>query len=81
MILGDIINSKQCMMIPEASQLKAVAHSESHYVKRSIGLTMELGYQVFITINPADVFHPLIMFLVGTDINIDNLLHKDIPNH
>jgi hypothetical protein len=34
----------------------------------------------YITINPADVYSPVIKFLVGADIDIDNLLPGDIPN-
>jgi hypothetical protein len=38
-------------------------------------LLMQLGLPSFyVTINPADVFNPLVKFLAGTDINIDNIL-------
>ena len=35
----------------------------------------------FITINPADVYNPLIKFLAGEDIGLDNLLPTDIPDY
>ena len=45
------------------------------------GLTYELGMPSFyITINPADVYNPLVKFLAGSDIDIDNLLPEQVPN-
>ena len=42
----------------------------------------ELGMPSFyITINPADVFNPLVKFLAGDEINIDNLLPEQVPNY
>jgi Helitron helicase-like domain at N-terminus len=35
----------------------------------------------FITINPADVYNPLVKFLRGADIDIDNLLPEHVPNY
>ncbi|KAF8167655.1 hypothetical protein B0H34DRAFT_641905, partial [Crassisporium funariophilum] len=35
----------------------------------------------FITINPADVYNPLVRFLAGANIDIDNLLPDDVPNY
>lgn len=35
----------------------------------------------FITINPADIYNPLVKFLAGHDIDIDKLLPEDIPNY
>lgn len=34
----------------------------------------------YITINPADVFNPLVKFLAGADIDIDNLLPEQVPD-
>ena len=46
------------------------------------GLMMELGLPSFyITINPADIFNPLVKFLAGAEIDIDNLLPEDIPQY
>lgn len=35
----------------------------------------------FITINPADVYNPLVKFLAGSDIDIDQLLPEQVPNY
>ena len=35
----------------------------------------------FITINPADVYNPLVKFLAGSDIDIDQLLPEEVPNY
>lgn len=35
----------------------------------------------YLTINPADVYNPLIKFLAGDDIDIDNLLPEQIPDY
>ena len=45
-------------------------------------LMMEKGLPSFyITINPADVYNPLVKFLAGSNMDIDNLLDDDIPNY
>ena len=46
------------------------------------GLMMDQGLPSFyITINPADVFNPLVKFLAGFDIDIDNLLPLQVPDY
>ena len=35
----------------------------------------------FIMINPADVYNPLVKFLAGEEIDLDNLLPTDIPKY
>jgi len=46
------------------------------------GLMMEKGLPSFyITINPADVFNPLVKFMAGADIDIDNLLPEQVPSY
>ena len=35
----------------------------------------------FITINPADVYNPLVKFLAGKEIDLDNLLPTDVPKY
>lgn len=46
------------------------------------GLMMDQGLPSFyITINPADVFNPLVKFLAGSDIDIDNLLPEQVPDY
>ena len=46
------------------------------------GLMMDQGLPSFyITINPADVFNPLVKFLAGFDIDINNLLPEQVPDY
>lgn len=46
------------------------------------GLMMDKGLPSFyITINPADVFNPLVKFLAGSEIDIDNLLPEQVPDY
>ena len=41
---------------------------------------MEHGLPAFfITINPADVYNPVVKFLAGEDINVDKLLPSEVP--
>jgi hypothetical protein len=35
----------------------------------------------YVTINPADVYNPLVKFLTGSDIDIDNMFSEDIPKY
>ena len=35
----------------------------------------------FITVNPADVYNPIVKFLAGCDIDIDNLLPDQVPTY
>jgi hypothetical protein len=43
---------------------------------------MELGLPSFyVTINPADIYNPLVKFLTGSDIDIDNLLTEHVPEY
>jgi hypothetical protein len=46
------------------------------------GLMIEKGLPSFyITINPADVFNPVVKFLAGSEIDVDKLLPEDVPNY
>ena len=46
------------------------------------GLMIEKGMpSFFITINPADIYNPLVKFLGGADIDIDNLLPEQVPKY
>lgn len=46
------------------------------------GLMIDHGMPSFyITINPADLFNPLVTFLAGSDINIDELAPADMPTY
>ena len=60
--------------------------SASHVVTRNeiraLMISIEKGLpSFFITINPADVYNPLVKFLGGADIDIDNLLPEQVPNY
>lgn len=35
----------------------------------------------FLTINPADVYNPILKFMAGSDIDVDNLLPADVPKY
>ncbi|KAI0735787.1 hypothetical protein C8Q76DRAFT_610842 [Earliella scabrosa] len=44
-------------------------------------MNMEGMSSFFLTINPADIYNPLVKFLVGADIEIDRLLPGDAPSY
>ena len=35
----------------------------------------------FITINPADMYNPIVKFLGGAEINLNNILLEQVPNY
>ena len=44
-------------------------------------LTMKIGLpSFFITINPADIYNPIVKFLAGGDIDVDSLLPEQVPS-
>jgi hypothetical protein len=46
------------------------------------GLMIEKGLPSFyVTINPADVYNPVVKFLDGSEIDVDDLLPTDVPNY
>ena len=46
------------------------------------GLMIEKGMpSFFITINPADVYNPIVKFLGGGDINLNDILPEQVPNY
>ncbi|TEB38498.1 hypothetical protein FA13DRAFT_1581299, partial [Coprinellus micaceus] len=46
------------------------------------GMIVSLGVpQLFITLNPSDNRNPIVKFLSGADIDIDNLLDIDVPDY
>ena len=62
--------------VPGSSASRIVMRNEIR------GLMMDLGLPSFyLTINPADVFHPLVKFLAGSNIDIDHLLPEQVPNY
>jgi len=58
----------------------SVAHMEM--CNEIQALTTQLGSPTFfITINPVDVYNPLVKFLAGNDIDIDYLLPEQVPKY
>lgn len=46
------------------------------------GLMVDQGLPNFyITINPADVYNPVVKSLSGNDINVDELLPNEVPDY
>jgi hypothetical protein len=45
-------------------------------------LILDKGLLTFyITINPANIYNPLVNFLAGADIDINNLLPEQVPDY
>jgi hypothetical protein len=62
--------------VPDSGQSKLVMRNEIR------ALMVEKGFPSFyITINPADLYNPLVKFLAGTEIDLDSLTPKDIPDY
>lgn len=62
--------------VPGSSAAREVMRNEMR------GLMMHLGLpSFFVTINPADIHNPLVKFLAGSDINLDNLPASDVPQY
>ena len=68
----NVINSH----VPGSSAARIVMRNEIR------ALIMDKGLPSFyITINPADVYNPLVKFLAGADIDIDQLLPEQVPDY
>jgi len=62
--------------VPGSSAARVAARNEIR------ALTMTHGMPSFyVTINPADTHNPIVKFLAGTDINIDDMLQDQVPNY
>ena len=62
--------------VPGSSSSRVIMRNEIR------ALMIEKGMpSFFITINPADVYNPLVKFLGGADIDIDALLPQQVPNY
>lgn len=62
--------------VPGSSASKEIMRNEMR------GLMMHLGLpSFFVTINPADIYNPLVKFLGGSQINLDNLPSSDVPQY
>lgn len=60
--------------IPGSSSARAVMRNEIR------GLMFDKGLPNFyITINPADVYNPIVKLLAGSDIDIDAMMPEDVP--
>ncbi|KAJ6525416.1 hypothetical protein B0H19DRAFT_962420, partial [Mycena capillaripes] len=58
--------------------------SQSKLVMRNQirGLMIDKGLPSFyITINPADVYNPLVKFLAGDEVNLDSMTKDTVPNY
>jgi hypothetical protein len=62
--------------VPGSSAACIDMHNQIHVMICQLGMPM-----FFITINPADVYNPLIKFLAGAHIDIDQLLPEQVPNY
>ncbi|KAG1871659.1 hypothetical protein F4604DRAFT_1583006 [Suillus subluteus] len=46
------------------------------------GFMIEQGLPSFyVTVNPADVYNPIVKFLAGSEIDVENLLSTDVPDY
>jgi len=57
---------------------------ESHLTMRNEICANILSFGVpsfFITVNPADVYNPVVKFLAGNDIDVNNLLPNQVPTY
>ncbi|KAL6298172.1 hypothetical protein BKA93DRAFT_694318, partial [Sparassis latifolia] len=59
-----------------SSSAKLEMHNEIRGIMIHLGLS-----SFYITINPADVYNPLVKFLAGDDIDIDNMMLNELPNY
>jgi hypothetical protein len=63
------------------SHVRGSSAARLHMRNEIRGMMMELGLPSFyVTINPADVYSPVVKFLSGADINIDDLLPAEVPD-
>ncbi|KAJ7101094.1 hypothetical protein C8R44DRAFT_580728, partial [Mycena epipterygia] len=82
-------NAEECKVLNLLRQVNGVAasvpgSSAARVAMRNEirGLMIEKGLPSFyLTINPTDVFNPIVKFLAGSEIDIDTLLLEDIPNY
>jgi hypothetical protein len=62
--------------VPGSSAARIVMRNEMRALMMDRGLP-----SFYVTINPADVFNPLVKFLAGSEIDIDNMLPEEVPNY
>lgn len=64
---------KQVNMVSRHARASSASHTAMRNEIR--GMMMELGLPSFyVTINPADVYNPVVRFLAGEEIDVDNIL-------
>jgi len=68
----NVINSH----VPGSSAAQVAMRNEIRALIIAYGLP-----SFYITINPADVYNPLVKFLAGADIDIDHLLPEQVPDY
>ncbi|KAJ6525399.1 hypothetical protein B0H19DRAFT_887420, partial [Mycena capillaripes] len=64
--------------VPGSSTARVAMGNETSACRRFAPAPTLLFY---LTINPADVYNPLVKFLAGEEIDVDSLLPADIPNY
>ena len=62
--------------VPGSSASRVTMRNEIRALMTDQGLP-----SFFVTINPADIYNPLVKFLAGADIDIDNLLPEQVPEY
>jgi len=68
----NVINSH----VPGSSATQVAMRNEIRALIIAYGLP-----SFYITINPADIYNPLVKFLAGADIDIDHLLPEQVPDY
>jgi hypothetical protein len=62
--------------VPGSSSSKVKMRNEIH------GMMMELGLpSFFITVNPADIYNPVVKFLASAEIDVDHLTDGQVPDY
>ena len=62
--------------VPGSSSAQMEMHNQIRSMITQFGMPT-----FFITINPADIYNPLVKFLAGLDINVDHLLPEQVPKY
>ncbi|TEB31229.1 hypothetical protein FA13DRAFT_1581635, partial [Coprinellus micaceus] len=62
--------------VPGTNSSRLAMRNEIRAMVVSLGVP-----QFFITINPADVRNPIVKFLAGADIDLNNMLDEDVPDY
>jgi hypothetical protein len=60
--------------VPGSSSARLMLRNEIRALMIRLGLP-----SFYLTLNPGDVFNPIVKLLAGADIDVDHLLHDDVP--